>query len=239
MPVSIPVSYLLFDLDGTLVNSNEAVEATWKDTIDFHNKNHPELPPLELQSYLHTSHGTRSEELFKRFFPYLPRDTEDIIKFEEGIVTNYGHFAKPVHGADELVSLLNKDFQNEWAIVTSGTRKLAHGWVKNVFTGASNPNVFITANDVSKGKPDPEGYKAGHDNLVKLNGKEGVTVVFEDAPTGIAAGVAAGFTVIGIATTFSKEVLVGAGATYVVQDMAGIHLTRATDGQIDLKLDAL
>lgn len=238
MTVSLSVSYLLFDLDGTLVNSNQAVEATWKDTIDFHNLHHPELPPLELQAFLHVSHGSRTVELLKTHFPYLPHEKEDISKFEEGILSKYGHFAKPVNGATELIGLLNQSFQDCWAIVTSGTRRLAHGWVEKVFVGATPPQVFITADDVAVGKPNPEGYLAGYDNLVKLNGKEGPTVVFEDAPTGIAAGVAAGFVVIGIATTFSKQKLISAGATHVIQDMAGVHLSSGPDS-ITLTLDAL
>lgn len=238
MTVSLSVSYLLFDLDGTLVNSNQAVEATWKDTIDYHNLHHPELPPLELQTFLHVSHGTRTVELLKKYFPYLPNEKADISKFEESILSKYGHFAKPVNGASELISLLNQSFQDSWAIVTSGTSRLAHGWVEKVFVGTTPPPVFITADDVVVGKPNPEGYLAGHDNLAKLNGRDGPTVVFEDAPTGIAAGVAAGFVVIGIATTFSKEKLISAGATHVIQDMSGVHLSRGSDA-ITLTLDAL
>lgn len=239
--VIVSTNYLLFDLDGTLVFSNQAVEATWKDTIDIHNESHPELPALDLPTFLHTSHGTRTQELFKKFFPYLPNSIDDINDFEGTIVSKYGQYAKEVEGATKLLSKINENHHNQWAIVTSGTKKLAHGWVETVFPNIEKPPIFITANDVNNGKPNPEGYLKGYESLKKINGgKEGVTVVFEDAPTGIKAGVAAGFKVIGMATGFPKQVLIDAGASFVVQDMTSVSLLHdKDDDKIQITLNVL
>jgi sugar-phosphatase len=72
--------------------------------------------------------------------------------------------------------------------------------------GVKRPSVFITAEDVEKGKPDPEGYKKAADLL-------GVAyadcVVFEDAPAGIKAARAAGMRSIAFPTTHSLEELNG------------------------------
>lgn len=222
----IAVNYLLFDLDGTLVNSTPAVEQIWHATVDDHNLAHPEskIDPLH---FLSTAHGSRTSETFAKWFPYRSNSVESVNDFEETIVTNYGHLALEVGGTLKLLGELNSDLQKNWAVVTSGTRSLAHGWFAQLFPNFKNPEVFITANDVSQGKPNPEGYLSGFTKLNVLNGTKPETtsaVVFEDAPTGIRAGVSGGFPVIGIATTFSKEILIGAGATYVVQDMSKITL---------------
>lgn len=39
--VKLTTNYLLFDLDGTLVNSTPAVEQTWHDVVEKHNKTYP------------------------------------------------------------------------------------------------------------------------------------------------------------------------------------------------------
>lgn len=240
--VTINTDFLLFDLDGTLVNSNEAVEATWHDVIKAHNENQKELPPLDPVTFLKSSHGSRTSEIFKRYFPYFASSTEDVNDFEQGIVTNYGHFAKPVNGSTELLEQINRNHHEQWAIVTSGTFKLAHGWVEKVFPSVNKPTVFITANDVNDGKPNPEGYLKAFHTLVKSNNgtpEEKQAIVFEDAPTGIKAGVNGKFVVVGIATTFSKQVLLDAGATYVIEDLSQVRLINDNKGSIEISLNVL
>lgn len=223
------VNFLLFDLDGTLVNSTRAVEKTWEDTINAHNAAHPDAPII-LEEFLHKSHGTRTQELFKTWFPYKGREKKDIAAFEAGIVSNYGLLAKEVNGASKLLTELtaSEEHAKSWAIVTSGTTALATGWIKTLFGDSRLPPVFVTADLVQRGKPDPEGYRKAYDQLRELNKDDdnSTAVVFEDAPTGIAAGVAAGFPVIGIATTFPKEKLLAAGASYVVEDLTSLKLAK-------------
>lgn len=223
----LDVNYLLFDLDGTLVNSTAAVEKTWEDTINAHNEAYPESP-INLEEFLHKSHGTRTQELFKNWFPYRGREKKDIAAFEAGIVSNYGLLAKEVTGATALLIELTENYGKSWAIVTSGTTDLATGWVSTIFGDSRQPPVFVTADLVERGKPDPEGYRKAFDQLRALNGdiEASTAVVFEDAPTGISAGVAAGFPVIGMATTFPEEKLIAAGASYVIDDLSCLKLTR-------------
>lgn len=117
---------------------------------------------------------------------------------------------------------------------------MAHSWFKTLFGEIKWPQVFITAHDVSHGKPDPEGYNTAFEKLKNIynlgDGAKGV--VFEDAPTGIKAGVSGGFTVIGIASTFDKEKLLSAGASYVVEDFTKIKIDKVGN-DIELKLEVL
>jgi sugar-phosphatase len=79
--------------------------------------------------------------------------------------------------------------------------------------------VLVSSSDVTRGKPTPDGYLAAAARLaVEPTG----AVVFEDAPAGIAAGLAAGSTVVAVATTHSTGQL--EGATFVVSDLAQVSI---------------
>jgi len=114
-------------------------------------------------------------------------------------------------------------------IVTSGTRALVTGWLDVM--KMPYPSLMVTAEDVSAGKPDPQCYLLGRDRL-KLNakgnagreGKEARCVVFEDAPAGVRAGKAAGFVVVGLATTHEVEQIREAGADWIVRDMRSVKV---------------
>lgn len=79
------------------------------------------------------------------------------------------------------------------------------------------PETMVVAEDVENGKPDPTCYLQG---ATKLGMKAGADVlVIEDAPSGVRAGKAAGFKVLGLATTHSVESVIEAGADWVVRDL--------------------
>jgi sugar-phosphatase len=66
------------------------------------------------------------------------------------------------------------------------------------------PEVLVTPERLSRGKPDPEGYLLA---ARALGAPPADCVVFEDAPAGIEAGRAAGMHVVGITTTHAPEEL--------------------------------
>ncbi|KAK6456025.1 HAD-like domain-containing protein [Scheffersomyces xylosifermentans] len=244
MTITLKTETLLFDLDGTLVNSIAAVEKSWESEVRAHNEKYPDNQ-YDVQEFVHSCHGSRTVDVFKKNFPYKPNDTEAVSKWEEGIVSHFGDLGQQVHGALEFLDSINKSkFKDHWAVVTSGTEALAHGWFKKLFFSTSEPTVFITANDVTHGKPNPEGYAAAYATLADKHGitkNDGVTpaVVFEDSPVGIESGVNAGFIVVGVATTFGKDKLTKAGAKYVVKDLSKVELDSSSKEDIVLKLDVL
>jgi sugar-phosphatase len=98
-----------------------------------------------------------------------------------------------------------------WAVVTSGTRALATA--RLTAAGIPVPEVFVAAEDVAVGKPDPAGYLAAARGL-GLTPAE--ALVLEDSPSGIAAGKAAGCRVLGIG-----EEALATGAELVVRVLRG------------------
>jgi glycerol 3-phosphatase-1 len=107
-----------------------------------------------------------------------------------------------------------------WAIVTSGTRPLLTGWLDVM--KLAKPQFLVVAEDVKQGKPDPEGYRLGHQRLGLAAGAD--ALVFEDAPAGVRAGKAAGFKVVALATTHDISRLKEAGADWIVRDMRSVTL---------------
>jgi sugar-phosphatase len=78
-----------------------------------------------------------------------------------------------------------------WAIVTSAPRALAEVRLRAVHLPI--PEVMITAEDVQRGKPDPQGFLLGAE---RLGVNIGDCLVFEDSPAGVAAARAAGAQVV-------------------------------------------
>jgi HAD superfamily hydrolase (TIGR01509 family) len=169
------VAALLFDMDGTLVDSTAVVERTWHSFATRHG-----LDPARI---LAVSHGRRTEETVAEFAPAgtdvdaeASRLTTQEVADTEGIVE--------VPGAAELLASLP---EGSWAVVTSAGRELAEARMRAA--GVPIPAVLVCADDVTMGKPSPEGYLTAAERL-------GVppehTIVFEDAEAGLLAARASG-----------------------------------------------
>lgn len=231
----------LFDLDGTIVSTTEAAELTWTDLCNKHG-----VDPQELFKY---SHGARSAEILERFFPQLDNSKNQVTEaLEKQMADNYIATVSLVKGADDLLLSLDRDVttgeklhKRKWAIVTSGTPYLAFSWFTNILKHVGRPDIFITALDVTKGKPDPQGYQMAKDKLSQLWNlpQDGSvkSVVFEDAPVGIKAGKGMGAISIGITSSYPKEVLFDAGADYVVDDLTHVKVIENSEtGKITLRI---
>ncbi len=147
-------------------------------------------------------------------------ESEPDVCYVEGLIPKlYGSEATEIPGASALLTALDKA-KAKWAIVTSGTRPLATGWLSVM--KLTYPEHMVTAEDVKVGKPNPECYLLGKARL-NLDGV-GKVLVIEDAPAGIQAGKSAGCTVIGVATTHDVAQLKAAGADWIVQDLRSVKV---------------
>jgi glycerol 3-phosphatase-1 len=131
--------------------------------------------------------------------------------------------AVEIKGARRLLASL-QSLGAPWAIVTSGTSDLASGWL--AVLGLPQPSALVTAEAVASGKPDPEGYLAARAQVLRgreLRG-ERRALVLEDAPAGIAAGVAAGCDVVALATSHGVAELRDTRARWVVRDLESVRV---------------
>lgn len=217
-PITLRVNAALFDVDGTIIISQPALAAFWRDFGK-------DKPYFDAEHVIHVSHGWRTYDAIAKFAPDFA-DEETVTKLEGEIPDKYGKEAIEVAGAVKLCNSFNELPKEKWAVATSGTREMASKWF--AVLGIKKPTYFITANDVKKGKPNPEPYLKGREGLgYPINThypEKSKVVVFEDAPAGIAAGKAAGCKIIGIATTFSASSLREKGCDIVIKDHRSVRV---------------
>jgi len=207
---------ILFDLDGVLVNSAECVERTWRGWASRHR--------LDPERVIAMAHGRRTIETVRLVAPHLSVDAEVASLEANEAMTSEGIYE--VTGARELLERLPA---HKWAVVTSGIRTVAELRLK--LTGLPAPNVMICADDIERGKPDPEGYLKA---AAGLGYAAGDCIVIEDAPAGIEAAHAAGMQVVAIASTYAPDRLAVADA--VVEQLADLRIALNGD---DLRIDIL
>lgn len=203
---------VLFDNDGTLIDSHVAVERSWAAWAVDHG-----IPVERFVGF----HGMPSRGIVARVAPELD-DVEaavsDIDRREladiEGVVA--------LPGAAEALSALGA----RAAIVTSAGDDLARRRIGAA--GLTPPVVIVTADDipVGKGKPDPLPYLTG---AARLGVDPARCLVVEDAPAGLRAGRAAGAAVVGITSTSNAEELEPL-ADLVVPDLSHLTFTVTDEG---------
>jgi sugar-phosphatase len=208
---------ILFDLDGVLVNSAECVERTWRNWAARHR-----IDPEKVIAY---AHGRRTIETVQLVAPELSVDAELATLEHSEAMTSEGVYEIP--GARELLEMLPAD---RWAVVTSGVRAVAEFRVR--YTRLPTPSIMICAEEISRGKPDPEGYLTA---AARLGRSTEDCIVIEDAPAGIDAAHNAGMRAIAIASTYPAHHLGEAAA--VVEQLS--DLTIVFDGaQILINTDS-
>lgn len=214
--VVIACKAILSDLDGTLVDSTICVDYAVETWAQEHN--------LDLAELTKKAHGRRSLDIVQMFTPHLDADAE--VAHLEQLETSCTKGLVPIDGAADLVSRLSP---HHFAVVTSGSNKLARHRLGH--TKLPIPKVFITADDVTLGKPNPEPYLLAAE---KLGLEPHQCVVFEDSPNGIKAAKAAGMKVIAIGVRSSNHDI--SAADYIVHDLTWITVRVKPDTSLELTL---
>lgn len=207
---------VLFDLDGTLVDTTVVVERTWRAWAARYG--------VDAEAILRVCHGRRTIETIEEFAPAgVDPAAETAVVEGRMMLDTDGIVAVP--GAKALVAALPPD---RWAIVTSATRPMAEARLELV--GLPMPGILITAEDVPAGKPDPSGYVRA---ARELGFDPQDTIVLEDAPAGFKAGHAAGAHVIVLATHLAPEAL---AAENWVKDLTALSLEAIGNGALSVRV---
>jgi sugar-phosphatase len=202
---SAEVDGVLIDMDGTLVDSTAVIERQWWTFLDWY-----DLPAAAFPQPLH---GKRAEDHVRALVPpervdealdrFLRHEMDDV----EGITA--------VPGALAFIEGLNASGL-PWAVVTSGTVPVAR--VRLEAAGFTVPRTIVTAEDVTRGKPDPEPYQIGRQRLSLT----GPVLALEDAPAGIDSAKAAGCRVVAVSMTHEPAEL--SNADLVLPDLTSLQV---------------
>jgi sugar-phosphatase len=190
---------ILADLDGTLVDSVASSERAW--------------------GALARRRGLDEEETHRFAMGRPTRETIALLVPEDERVAEQGQVDRDeVDDADSVVAypgaaeLLAGPIPV--AIVTSGSTELATARLRGA--GLEVPEVMVTADSITNGKPHPEPFLLGAEALGLDPAR---CLVLEDAPAGIESASAAGIPVVAVRTTHPDEV---DGATVVLDTLAEV-----------------
>ena len=210
---------LLFDMDGVLVDSTPVVTRVWSQWARERG--------FDPEKIVHRVHGRPSLTSIREFLPDADHEAENREIERREILDLDG--VVPLPGVLDFLASLPSD---RWTIVTSGTKPLADVRIRAAHI--SPPARFITAQDITIGKPDPEPYLKG---AALLGFAPQDCVVVEDASAGVRSAKAAGARVIAVQTTETNDHLIELGANWIVKDCSALSLDRVTPSS-DLVIDA-
>jgi beta-phosphoglucomutase len=181
---------VLWDMDGTLIDSEEFHWISWRDTMA------DQGVPITREQFL-SSFGQRNDSIIPRWLgaASTPERVERISRAKEELCRDLirKHGMSPLPGVSDWVRRLHEE-----------------GWLQAIASAAPRPNIevvleslkaahcfqaIVSAEDVHKGKPDPEVYLMA---ASRLGTSPKRSIVVEDAVAGVEAARSAGMRSIGV-----------------------------------------
>jgi mannitol-1-/sugar-/sorbitol-6-phosphatase len=212
----LPARALLLDMDGTLVNSDAAVERVWRRWADRHG-----LDGDEVMKVVHGRQGYASMALLLPDRPMELNHADNARLLAEETADTEGVVAIP--GASGFLASLHG---LPHALVTSAD--VALSTARMAAAGLALPDVRVTAESVGASKPDPEGFLKG---AAELGIAPADCIAFEDSGAGITAARAAGMRVVGVGPRAGFH-----GPDVVVEDLTRVRVEAASDGTLRLHI---
>lgn len=210
------IKAVIFDLDGVIVNSNPAIEEFWKTMANKHGI--PLTEPL-IRQWIH---GRKIGDTLSGLFEHLSEKQLEEIR-ESAYLFDQDMQPGPIPGIVHFVQTLQQ-LEIPTGIVTSSH----HSRMLEMITQLGLQerfSHFVTAHDVSKGKPDPEPYLTMG---AKMNIATEHCLVFEDAISGIQSATGAGMHAIGIGKEDARTDLTLHGAKDVIEHFSAIRIHQRT-----------
>lgn len=218
------IQALLFDLDGTLVNSDPLHYQTWQESLlDY---------GIEINEAFYKQRFSRrlNLEIVSELLPKLSSETAQLfIEQRESLYRSRATQLQLLPGLSNLLTWAS-DRKLKLALVTNAPRKSAE-FLLELLSLVDTFAQVVLAEDVTLGKPDPTPYQIA---LKNLRIPPAAAIAFEDSPSGIRSAVGAGILTVGIASTHEPNELYQNGAALVVPDFNNPQLWAVfqKDGQL-------
>ena len=199
---------ILFDLDGTLADTDSIHFAVWQDILIRFDLD------IDRTFYRQRISGRTNSKIIQDIIPQL--SLEDAWKLATEKEETYRRVANsllPTPGLDKLLDLTERASIKR-AVVTNAPEDNAVYMLKVLRLSDTFPTV-IMAKDAPPGKPDPAPYRLA---LKRLQVKRKKTIAFEDSVAGVRSAVDAGIYTIGITSSNPAQDLLDAGARMTIED---------------------
>jgi beta-phosphoglucomutase len=205
---------ILFDLDGTIVNTDPLHYQAWREMLLSYG--------VEIDETFYKSRisGRLNPEIVKDILPQLsPSAGQEVAEEKEALFRQLAPHLQPLSGFSELLAW-TETHQLKRALVTNAPRLNAEFMLEILGITAAF-HTIVLADDCIAGKPDPAPYQVALKNL-------GITaenaIALEDSPSGIRSAVGAGIRTIGITSTQSPQVLREIGAFMTIPDFTDLQM---------------
>lgn len=205
---------LLFDLDGTLADTDPFHFQAWQES----------LQSLGLQIdqgfYKVRISGRLNPAIMKDLLPQLSVTQQaQFIEHKEARFRQLAPQLQPLPGLHDVIAWATEQKLKQ-AVVTNAPRENADFMLRSLQLSTTFDDLVV-ADDLGIGKPDPAPYQQA---LNRFNLAPEQALAFEDSPSGVRSAVAAGIPTVGIASTQAPEVLYGVGAMLVIADFTDARL---------------
>ena len=211
---------LLFDLDGTLAETDSLHLPTWVDVLEPHGIE------VDEEFYRHRISGRSNGEVVTDLLPDLPAEkSREMTDAKEASFRERATELEPLPGlVDYLLEVRRRGLAT--ALVTNAPRENVDAVLLALELGDFFDEVILS-DDVGAVKPDPAPYETA---LERLGIPAEEALAFEDSTSGIASSVGAGVPTVGITSTQEPEKLREAGAFTTAGDFTAPRLRELLDG---------
>lgn len=211
---------LLFDLDGTLAETDSLHMPTWVEVLK------PYGIEVDEEFYRERISGRINPEIVKDLLPHVSdREGRAIAETKEANFRRRAPELEPLPGLRDFLEE-GRRRRLELALVTNAPEDN----VRAILRGLKLEDLFepvVLAENVGAGKPDPAPYRTA---LEDLGVSPAEALAFEDSTSGIASAVVTGIPTVGVASTQPPGKLREAGAFMVVQDFTALEIWAMLDG---------
>ena len=210
----MPLKAILYDIDGTLVDSNDMHVLAWEQAFDG-------IGATFDRQTIHDQIGKGTDMLVPTLLPDLDEDAQEKLGDAHGAIfkDKYLKEARPFPGAHDLLARSHAAGQRVVLASSASAEELEH------YLGLLDAHDLVetttSSDDVENTKPAPDIFATALKKLGDIDPKE--VVVVGDTPYDIEAAAKCGIAAVGLRSgKFSDEVLRKAGAVAIYDDVASL-----------------
>jgi HAD superfamily hydrolase (TIGR01509 family) len=204
---------LLFDLDGTIVNTDPIHFLAWQKMLSRYDMD------IDEAFYKSRISGGLNPQILADILPQLSQQqAKDFAEEKEAMFRQMASKLEPVAGLNEVISWCQQ-YDIKLALVTNAPRENTY-FVLKILGLEDTFELIVLAEDEAAAKPDPTPYRVA---LQRLGVEIEQAIALEDSPAGIRSATGAGLRTIGIASTHSPQSLINMGSFMAISDFTELQ----------------